>query len=69
MKDDDNMNTNESTDADKALEIFAMLSHAEFRQKLGQEKVDEAMEAAIGILESRLKDANLDTFDFSLSVP
>ena len=32
-----------------------MLSHAEFRQKLGQEKVDQAMDAAMGSWNRGLK--------------
>ena len=36
-----------------------MLTDPEFRQKIGQRKVDEAMNAAIGLLEVQLRDANL----------
>jgi hypothetical protein len=52
----------------KAYKLFAMLSVPEFRQEIGQEKVDEGMNAAIGLLEVQLRDANLDITDFPMSV-
>jgi hypothetical protein len=52
----------------KAHKLFAMLTDPEFRQKIGQQKVDEAMNAAIGLLEIQLRDANLDISDFAASV-
>lgn len=39
---------NESIAPDEAREMFAMLSVPELRQKPGQEKVDEAMNALLG---------------------
>ena len=69
-------NKDENTDIDnmkndytnKAHKLFAMLTDPEFRQKIGQQKVDEAMNAAIGLLEVQLRDANLDITDFAMSV-
>jgi hypothetical protein len=69
-------NKDENTDIDnmkndytnKAYKLFAMLNDPEFRQKIGQQKVDEAMNAAIGLLEVQLRDANLDITDFPMSV-
>ena len=52
----------------KVYNLFAMLNDPEFRQKIGQQKVDEAMNAAIGLLEIQLRDANLDVSDFAMSV-
>ena len=52
----------------KAYKLFAMLSVPEFRQEIGQQKVDEGINAAIGLLEVQLRDANLDITDFPMSV-
>jgi hypothetical protein len=61
-------NMNESVGPAEARKMFAALSHPEFRKRISEEQMAEFMDAAIGILEERLKDAGLNISDFAMSV-